>query len=944
MHETAVGFFQAREIVPHERSVEMKGEFDERVPVISFKERNAFLGTVRFETYELFSAFHADLFGDDDILPLCLEEIDAFIGVFIKRILQERTRVVRIPDRLPLVQMSESNVAVFGEYRCGNGSYSAEVDVPFAVTDLSARDEKVGHDDVRHVPPVCLVPLCDPAGDALRIAFVRLFLFEPRFVGIGKDIDVDLLPRGIFDDKISLPRFHSADGTVSPDFGKKGLPAVNIDAVTLGKGRRGREADAVVVVSADDDDRTRFPRKLLDGTEKQLLRFRRGKKGIKDVPRDEDEVDVLFLADLRKEIKRSRLFGEPFPLEDPLSEVPIGCVQNSHKFGKKKNFQPAGKRHCLSAQFMIYYYTSSLGKKQAFREKTEEREEEMSFCTYSGEITANMFTSVENQFIVKYLPQADGDAVRVYLYGLYLCQCAQDFDAESAAKLLKISVEKLKEIFAFWEECDLVQILSKDPLFVQYLPVNNAVGKPKAFRPEKYADFNRAFYKILQKAGKDFKPYEMQRIFEFLEKQPMEQQAFLLVAEYCARKSGSGLSCNHILNKAQNLCAEHIYTYEQAESYFSDFNVHEKDLSHIFTLLGIYKKPREEDYVYLEKWLSRGAELKAVFAAAEYLKKGTLQTLDVIMEELSEKEALSEESAKEYLVRRAEVTDVVFKIARKLGVKVQNPRPYADEYCEKWLERGYDPESLSLLASVFLRLSYGFAEMDAALDGLYRDGIVDEQGVKSYCAARDKEMKLFQRIQSECGVIKKTQSALDMIAAWRGWNFSDEMIVEAAKRSANASHPLSYMNKLLSEWKRAGAFSVSEIPEKTEKPSPAYKSEAAIAADKRTEREQFYAARRQRAIEVAEAAKRKAEEDDAFNRAEAACRKGEIELARAEVYSPEKAQSLREQLERSKKARADALARLGLSDPDLAPKFVCTKCSDTGFLPNGKACDCYKIQ
>ena len=47
----------------------------------------------------------------------------------------------------------------------------------------------------------------------------------------------------------------------------------------------------------------------------------------------------------------------------------------------------------------------------------------MSFTAFSKEFTANMFTSVENQFITKYLPQADGDAVRAYLYALYLCSC-----------------------------------------------------------------------------------------------------------------------------------------------------------------------------------------------------------------------------------------------------------------------------------------------------------------------------------------------------------------------------------------------------------------------------------------------------------------------------------------------------------------------------------------
>ena len=157
----------------------------------------------------------------------------------------------------------------------------------------------------------------------------------------------------------------------------------------------------------------------------------------------------------------------------------------------------------------------------------------MAFSTFSKEFTANMFTSVENQFITKYLPQADGDAVRVYLYGLYLCQCADEFDAESCAKLLHLSKERLVEIFEFWEDCDLVHVYSRDPLFVQYLPVNAAIGKPKPIRAEKYTQFNKTLLKQLQSANKTFTPYAIQKIIEFLETYPMEQQAFLLVSEYC---------------------------------------------------------------------------------------------------------------------------------------------------------------------------------------------------------------------------------------------------------------------------------------------------------------------------------------------------------------------------------------------------------------------------
>lgn len=566
----------------------------------------------------------------------------------------------------------------------------------------------------------------------------------------------------------------------------------------------------------------------------------------------------------------------------------------------------------------------------------------MSFCSYSGEFTRNMFTAVENQFITKYLPQANGDAVRVYLYGLYLCQCEADFDAESVAKLLKLPVSRLTEIFGFWEDCDLVHVLSREPLFVQYLPVNAAVGKPKPIRPEKYGEFNREFYKQLQKAGKDFKPYEIQKILEFLENNPMEQQAFLLVSDYCVKKDGEKLTASHILNKAAKLCKEHKYTYEQVEQELTDFRFQEREMAHLFQLLGIYRKPQDGDYEYLSKWTGAGMELKAVYACAESLKKGTLSTLDSLAGELLEKGIRAERDAREYLARREELTSAVFAVARKLGVKVQNPRPYADEYLEKWLERGYEPESLTLLASVGLKLGYGFAEMDSLLDELYAEGIVESGGVKEYCAARDGQLKLLQQIQSVCGVVKKTQSALDMIAAWRNWKFSDRMIMEAAKRSANASAPIPYMNKLLSEWKRLEISSPEQIPERAAPERNDYRKEAAIAADSRTERERHYAELRRAALEKAEKAVALAERDEEYRTSSAALRRGEIELAKAEIFSPENLPAIRESVAAAKRAQAAALKRMNLTEQDLQPVFSCKRCSDTGFLPDGRMCDCFR--
>lgn len=574
----------------------------------------------------------------------------------------------------------------------------------------------------------------------------------------------------------------------------------------------------------------------------------------------------------------------------------------------------------------------------------------MSFSAFSKEFTENMYTTVENKFITKYLPQADGDAVRAYLYGLYLCGVKDDFDAHAMAKLLKIDYPRLQEIFGFWEECDLVRVLSKDPLFVEYLPVSSSVGRPKPLKAEKYSEFNRELLKQLSKVGKDFKPYEHQRILEFLENYPMERQAFLLISEYCAKKDGEKLSSQHILNKAKKLCDEHKYTFEQVERELADFNENERELSRIYSILGIYRKPQESDYVYLDRWREAGMSEKAVYAAASALGKGTVKTLDALITELIEKSALSEKDAKEYLARRAMTAELVFAVARKLGVKVQNPRAYIEEYAEKWLERGYEPESLVKLAGFCFKLGYDFQGMDGVVKSLYEAGIVDEDGVSNYLASREKELKLLESIQSVCGVVKKTMNALDMVAAWRSWEFSDKMIIEAAKRSTGASAPLSYMNKLLSEWKRTGVKDVASIPERTAQTSgsvqvrPTFKSEKDIAADMRSDREHYYAVLRQKAQEKAESNRRLAESDREFTEADTAIKRGEIELARAEVFSPDRAESLRRELQEWQQKRKRALTRLSLTEASLQPEYRCKKCSDTGFLPDGRACDCYPGQ
>ena len=124
----------------------------------------------------------------------------------------------------------------------------------------------------------------------------------------------------------------------------------------------------------------------------------------------------------------------------------------------------------------------------------------MGFCSYSREFSLSSYTSVENQFINKYMAMADGDAVKAYIFGLYLCQNVQeDYSLAEAARTLNLTEEKLIDLFRFWEDFDLLEIVSYEPFSVRYFPADYAKGKPKRIRTEKYADFNKAIQTLFPK-------------------------------------------------------------------------------------------------------------------------------------------------------------------------------------------------------------------------------------------------------------------------------------------------------------------------------------------------------------------------------------------------------------------------------------------------------------
>lgn len=120
-------------------------------------------------------------------------------------------------------------------------------------------------------------------------------------------------------------------------------------------------------------------------------------------------------------------------------------------------------------------------------------------------------------------------------------------------------------------------------------------------------------------------------------------------------------------------------------------------------------------------------------------------------------------------------------------------------------------------------------------------------------------------------------------------------------------------------------------------------TEAEREADERTERDRFYAQRRQAALDRSESFKRQAMQDETFRTATRELGRLTPQMGKAEAFgNTAELGELRRKERQLKAQRAKRLTLLGLSEDDLLPHWHCPACEDTGYIKeSGQACSCY---
>jgi len=563
----------------------------------------------------------------------------------------------------------------------------------------------------------------------------------------------------------------------------------------------------------------------------------------------------------------------------------------------------------------------------------------MALISVSDDLAKKSFTSVENKFITKYLPVLEPFSVKVYLYSLYIYQNGMPFTSEDMAKSLAISEEELKGYFEYLEEFELVAILSTSPFEVKILDADNVYGTPKKFKPEKYADFTKSVQSVI--SGRMISTNEFREYFLLLEDYGFEQNALIMIINYCVNLKGNNIRLQYIKKVAKSFAEEGATTAKKVDERLSAYTSSTPALIKIFTAGGINKQPDIDDDKLYKKWT---AELSfddtAIIAAAKFFKTKTCEKLDAALTELYKSKKFDVKEIEDYCKNKNSIYNATIDIARALGVYIQNCAPYIENYVNIWYNYGYSFLCMKNIAAYcFKHNKNSFEDMHEFINKLYGEGVVTDESVAAYISMLAAKDGFIKKLLSACGLSRKIiDFDRQCVERWHSWNFNDDMILEAAKLSAGKSNPMAYMNGVLSAWKSEGIFSSDKIVSST----PVYKTANPDSRAERAEIERHFYDLRHSAEDAAEKALNRATSDDIYGEIYRELNELSIELAFAEIKDEVKAKEISEKIGKLTTDGDKRLKELKIDKADFTPHYSCKLCNDTGYDEHGNPCECMK--
>lgn len=243
-------------------------------------------------------------------------------------------------------------------------------------------------------------------------------------------------------------------------------------------------------------------------------------------------------------------------------------------------------------------------------------------------------TPVENAFITLFMPRANGDYVKVYLYGLKSCYStdAVPVDNASLSQELGITEADVRRAWEYWQEQGILSVSydENDRATVTYYNILSIVlngRKPHASKsqdtsttksatdtpPDNPDDNPRVaamFEKIQLMFGSEpLSLTSMMTVRRYLTEDGFDPETVIVLVEYSINAltaKGESFSQQQAFRYmdaiAKSWAAQGVVTYEDAEAVMASDNARQKRYYRILKYLGITRNPMQRERNMIDRW------------------------------------------------------------------------------------------------------------------------------------------------------------------------------------------------------------------------------------------------------------------------------------------------------------------------------------------------------
>ncbi len=427
----------------------------------------------------------------------------------------------------------------------------------------------------------------------------------------------------------------------------------------------------------------------------------------------------------------------------------------------------------------------------------------MAFCKYSIDMLANNSTAVDNIFINNYLPYADSNFVKVYLYGLYKCQDSNSRDntIENFANELNLSQEDIEKAFEYWQEQGLVQILNVIPFEVRYLPISDVLNNTKKYNAKKYESFNAQAQEIL--CGRMITPNEYREYYDIIERFHVEKEALLMIINYCVNIKGDNVGYAYITTIAKDWANQKITTAKQVEERLIEFENLRTGMEYLLKLMGSKRLPNIEERTLYQKWVQEGFDDEVLTYVAKKMKsknKPSFQAMDILLDKYFAQKLFSTNEIELFEEEKSKASKIAKTITKNLGLYYENLEPVIENYIFNWVNLGFSENMLEEISNYCFKTNVRTLEgMSKVLEKFHKLGILTENSLAEYfneVLVVDKKIKT---ILENIGLSRNVnQFDRDKYKIWKEiWKMPDEIIDYACTLAVGKDQPMQYLAGIL---------------------------------------------------------------------------------------------------------------------------------------------------